>query len=137
MASREITPPGEPKPSEISKLSWSEQKKCVVVNFSGTLTYVKVTHHLGNTTEVGEKKDGLKPGEFFSFAITTGSWHLDTWDIYVERAVGWRNWRNGKTCDVSHGDADSEVPVYVLLFKKDDGFSIQLPLSDSCSNNYY
>lgn len=139
MGSPDGTLSNDTNPHDTSQKLWEEDKTCVVVNFSDEELEVEVGHLLSPN---GKRDKGhwssLKPGDSVSFDITCKSLNLDYWHIWIYRQRSKDSWeRDNRVCDVDYDDVDSVAPVYVLLFKIDDGWSIQMPSSTSCLGYRY
>lgn len=114
-------------------------KQCIVMNLGNTTWQTtKVAHHFGDDiVNLGEKSN-VEPGEFFSFDITTGSLLVDDWTIWLTADDGaTKLYRQRYKWDVGEADASHRQPLYVLLYRKVKGFTIQLPVGTSCVGAHY
>lgn len=119
-------------------MSWQGNMQCIVMNNTGgPITNVSVAHTWNATqsVSVGELAQGdviLTP-----FSIETGSGGSDLWTISCVDASG-ENWvRSGKQCDIEEEDFDSGEAVRVTFGPFTDGWSVIMPVSSSCTDNYY
>jgi hypothetical protein len=114
---------------------------CVVTNqFPGNIQQVMVSHQWTETSTIDgstttPQASVLSPGGTFSFPITVGSGGRDLWSVSF-MYNGLQYYRNNKQCDVTQSDISSEGTVYINLISPTNGFSIELPKSSSCTDNY-
>lgn len=108
-----------------------------VKNSSGqTLTGVAVAHDWTNGGLEKETFANLRNGESQSFYIEVGSGGHDQWTVSFIEEDGSCFYRVGKQCDVLSSDLSSGGPVTISLFGGSSGFSVNMPSSDSCKENY-
>lgn len=119
-------------------LQYSGQMQCVVTNQSGeTIRGVRVVHTWSGTTQVFNALS-MAPNESGSFSegIQVGSGGNDEWSVRWIDAQNNCWYRIGKQCDVYSEDFDSGKPVYINLINGSNGFSVEMPESSSCDDNY-
>ncbi len=123
----------KPKPTA---LEYSGNMTCIVNNQSGgPITDVSVSHQWkGITNTYGPTS--LNTGANGSFEIQVGSGGSDEWSVRWTDADGQCWYRSDKQCDVYDEDLNSGKPVNVNLINGDQGFSVEMPVSSSCNDNY-
>lgn len=110
---------------------------CNVTNQTGgTITNGSAYHQWqGNVN--GGSFGTLENNASYSFTINVGSGGHDLWTVKFTDANGNCYYRDNKQCDVESSDLDSGGPVNVNLLSGPQGFSIEMPSSSSCNDNYY
>jgi hypothetical protein len=142
------------KASSAAKKSGSKASETIkklkdsgVAAYSGTMT-CNVLNSTGGTIAVvaqhawSNYKDTLafivlENGKAASFTIHVGSGGSDYWSVWIMATSGRYLYRDNKQCDVYESDLDSHNPINLNLLNQSTGFSIQMPKSSSCINNYY
>jgi hypothetical protein len=121
-------------------MSWGGTMKCYIVNQTGgTITKVSFAHQWNGAAQAPlfSPTDPFENGEQVELDITVGPGSADDWSVQFNDAQGKCWYRNNKQCDVSQSDFESGKPVYAILKPGNVGFSIDLPVSQSCKDNYY
>ncbi len=118
-------------------MGWSGEMICNVVNQTGgRLTTVYAAHKWNNIISKEDKYD-LDEGDYFSFTFQTGAGGSDEWTVRFIDDEGGCYYRTDKQCNLEEGDYKSGIPVHINLEAGSNGFSIELPDSSSCLDNYY
>ena len=115
-------------------LQW--EKKCVVFNYTGGKIAV-VAQHVWNNYKDPLQFIVLDINQSASFTINVGSGGSDYWSVWLMATSGRYLYRDNKQCDVYESDLNSGNPINLNLQNQSTGFSIQMPKSSSCVNNYY
>jgi hypothetical protein len=121
-------------------MSWGGTMTCSVTNQTGgTITSVSVVHlwNQYHDAPAPNPTPSLDNGDTISFQINVGSGGSDDWSVSFTDASGACWYRNGKQCNVEEEDYTSGSPVNINLLSGAQGFSIELPSSSSCTDNYY
>lgn len=121
-------------------MSWNGEMTCVVTNQTGgTITNVSLIHQWKSFQDTPNPNPtpSLKDNASISFTINVGSGGSDEWSVTFTDAQGACWYRNGKQCDVEENDYQSGAPVSVNLLNSAQGFSIEMPASSSCPDNFY
>lgn len=121
-------------------MSWSGTMNCNIVNATGgTITNVTFSHEWNGIANAPlfNQNQGFANGDSVSFTINVGEGGSDLWSVQFTDAQGKCWYRKGKQCDVSEEDFESGKPVTAQLNPGTVGFSIELPVSSSCPDNYY
>lgn len=121
-------------------MSWGGSMKCIIVNQTGgTITNVTFSHQWNGAAQAPlfSPTDPFENGDSVEFGITVGEGGADLWSVKFNDAQGKCWFRDGKQCDVEESDYDSGKPVYAMLKPGTIGFSIDLPVSESCKDNHY
>lgn len=92
-------------------------------------------HQWNGNTNSGGPQD-LPDGGSFSFQINVGSGGSDDWSVAFIDGGGNGWYRNGKQCNVEESDYETG-PININLLPSSTGFSVELPSSSSCTDNYY
>jgi hypothetical protein len=118
-------------------MGWDGNMTVNVNNQTGGTIYGAICFHQwsGNTSNGGPLD--LPNGGSFSFPINVGSGGSDDWSVAFIDAQGNGWYRNGKQCDVEESDYGSGGSVNINLLGSSTGFSVELPSSSSCTDNYY
>ena len=106
----------------------------------GQITNVNVSHTWsGNTQSPGQNLTIAANNQpQVSFTASTGSGSSDEWSVQFNDASNNCWFRNDKQCDIEQEDVTA--PNAVINFNLGpgtQGFSIDLPVSSSCSDNDY
>lgn len=137
---RMSNPSAQEKKLKADKLgSYSGNMTVIVANQSGgTITEVSVTHVWTNGNGVPDtfSKPSMGSNENDSFPIRVGSGGDDLWSVRWVDSNGQCWYRNQKQCDVYEEDLRSGNPIHVNLINGDNGFSVEMPESSSCDDNY-
>ena len=121
-------------------MSWGGNMQCIIVNQTGgAITNVVFSHEWNGAAQAPlfNQNTPFADGDSVDFQITVGDGGSDLWSVKFVDAAGKCWYRDGKQCDVSESDFDSGKPVYAMIKPGDVGFSIDLPVSDSCKDNHY
>lgn len=119
-------------------MSWTGSITVVVNNQTGgAVSNLSVTH-------MWKQSQDTLPGQPISlannasaqFTANTGSGGSDTWSVTFNDASGNCWYRNGKQCNIESGDIGAGQ-INFNLQPGSQGFSIELPESSSCNDNYY
>jgi hypothetical protein len=117
-------------------MSWNGTMNVIVTNQTGgTITDATAAHSWqASNTSVGPQT--LGEGQSMSFGINVGSGGSDTWSIgFVLGST--KYYRTGKQCNVEESDLDSGSPIYINFLPPSQGWSIEMPSSSSCTDNFY
>ena len=118
-------------------MSWNGEMTCNVYNQTGgTITGLLVTHTWDDIPS-GTSVSVLDDGASVAFGFETGSGATDYWTVRFTDAAGACWYRTAKQCGVEQEDFDSAKSVVINLLPGSQGFSIEMPISDSCLDNYY
>jgi len=117
-------------------MSWSGNMKVIVTNQTGgTITEATAAHSWqSSNTSVGPQT--LAQGQQMSFGISVGSGGSDTWSIGFLIGTT-KYYRTGKQCNVEESDLDTGNPIYINFLPPSQGWSIEMPSSSSCTDNFY
>ncbi|HYO13846.1 MAG TPA: hypothetical protein VE685_11690 [Thermoanaerobaculia bacterium] len=121
-------------------MSWSGTMTCTVTNQTGgTITNLSILHQWEGFADAPNPNPtaSLAEGASISFTINVGSGGSDEWSLRFIDATGACWYRDQKQCDVEDEDLESGQPVLVNLLNGNQGFSIEMPESSSCTDNYY
>ncbi|HEV3485265.1 MAG TPA: hypothetical protein VG106_07650 [Vicinamibacterales bacterium] len=120
-------------------MSWGGQMTCNIINNTGgAITNVTFSHEWnGGAQEPIFGTDPFPDGGTAPFTIQVGDGGSDLWSVQFTDADGNCWYRKDKQCDVSEDDFTSGNPVNAVLKAGKVGFSIELPVSTSCPDNYY
>jgi hypothetical protein len=121
-------------------MSWSGQMTCTVTNQTGgTITSLTVHHQWNQFNDVPNPNPTLTLANdaSISFTINVGSGGSDDWSITFTDAQGNCWYRNQKQCNVEEEDLQSGQAVALNLLPGSQGFSIEMPVSSSCTDNHY
>ena len=121
-------------------MSWSGTMKCEIVNATGgSITKVTFSHEWNGSANAPlfNQNQPFANGEKVSFTINVGEGGADLWSVQFTDAEGNCWYRQSKQCDVSEDDFNSGKAVRAVLKAGNVGFSIELPVSTSCLDNYY
>ena len=121
-------------------MSWSGTMTCTVTNQTGgTITNLTVAHQWEGFTDSPNPNPtpSVENGASFSFTINVGSGGSDEWSLRFIDAQGNCWFRNEKQCDVEEEDFQSGAPVNLNLLSGSIGFSVEMPVSSSCTDNSY
>lgn len=111
--------------------------ECYLTNQTGSkITGVNASHEWDGKSQP-QSADELADGEYRRWWIEVGSGGHDLWTVRFTDVNGATWYRNSKQCDVTADDLQSGRPVYLNLGPGSLGFSVSLPYSSSCNNNYY
>jgi len=117
-------------------MSWNGNMNVIVTNQTGgTITDATAAHSWqASNTSVGPQT--LAQGQSMSFGISVGSGGSDQWSIGFISG-GTKYYRTGKQCNVEESDLDSGSPIFINFLPPSQGWSVELPSSSSCTDNYY
>lgn len=121
-------------------MSWSGTMTCTVTNQTGGTITGLIVHHQWeqyNDHPNPNPTPSLANDDSVSFQINVGSGGSDDWSITFTDAQGNCWYRNQKQCNVEEEDQQSGQPVAVNLLPGTQGFSIEMPVSSSCTDNGY
>jgi hypothetical protein len=121
-------------------MSWSGTMHCNITNSTGgTITKVAFSHEWNGAAQAPlfNQNQGFADGDSAEFTIDVGEGGADLWSVQFTDAGGNCWYRSGKQCDISEDDFNSGKPVKAVLKAGTVGFSIELPKSSSCPDNYY
>lgn len=121
-------------------MSWSGTMNCNIINSTGgTITNVTFSHEWNDSANapIFNPNQGFANGDSVELTINVGEGGSDLWSVQFTDASGNCWYRKGKQCDVSEDDYNSGNPVNAVLNAGTVGFSIELPVSTSCPDNYY
>jgi len=79
----------------------------------------------------------MKIGECGIFNIEVGSGGHDYWSLRFNDQSGKCLYRQQKQCDIYSKDLESGKAVNLNLLPENQGFSIEMPASSSCTDNHY
>ena len=119
-------------------MSWGGTMKCLLVNQTGNqILAVYVNHNWESHNDAPDPNPTVEMAANggIGFLINVGAGGSDDWSVAFTDMNGKYWYRSGKQCDVESEDYNSGQEVQVVLGS--GGFSIQLPKSSSCNNNYY
>ncbi|MEM7035489.1 MAG: hypothetical protein AAF570_00840 [Bacteroidota bacterium] len=95
-----------------------------------------MTHNWKGETKTFEKRTMDK--EFSLGGPTvTGSGANDYWSLSFEMPNGTKYYRRNKQCNIQSSDINSGEAIHFNLEPITKGFSIEMPVSASCNDNYY
>jgi len=108
-----------------------------VSSVGAKITNVKVTHSWTNgsgpdvftASSIPDKENG-------NFEINVGSGGSDEWSVQWTDGYGQCWFRNNKQGDIFEEDFRSGKPVNVNLLNGQQGFSVEMPVSSSCTDNF-
>jgi len=110
---------------------------CVVTNQTGNLiTSVSIQKFFGDSPDGSVSVDTMNLNDQISFNFTGGSGSGDYWTLQFN-LNGVTYYRNRKRCDVETEDLSAPQPVNLNLLPPAQGFSVEMPVSSSCDDNYY
>lgn len=119
-------------------MSWSGTMNCAVTNQTGgTIKELTVLHQWEAFSDAPNPTPSLEDGSSISFTIHVGSGGSDEWSLRFIDEHGSCWFRNQKQCDVEEEDLQSGLGVNVNLLSSEQGFSIEMPESSSCTDNSY
>jgi hypothetical protein len=111
--------------------------QCYLTNQTGAkITGVYACHEWDDKTQP-QTADELGDGDYRSWWIDVGSGGHDLWSVSFTDASGRFWYRHNKQCDITADDLSSGRAVYLNLGPGSMGFSVSLPYSSSCNNNFY
>lgn len=116
---------------------WTGEMTCVVTNQTGGPITKATTFHGWNNGSQGPLAFSLEDGGSVSFDFKTGSGHDDYWSVSFTDAEGNVWYRDDKQCNVDESDYQSGKPVRINLLAPSTGWSVELPVSSGCPDNYY
>jgi hypothetical protein len=116
---------------------WSGVMTCIVTNQTGGPITKATTFHSWNDGSQGPLAFSLDAGGSVSFDFKTGSGHDDYWSVSFTDAEGSVWSRDDKQCNVDESDWESGNPVQIDLGAPATGWSVVLPVSTGCPDNYY
>lgn len=112
--------------------------RCYLTNQTGRAITDAYLAHEWDGDRQAVAADWMDPGERKELPIRVGGGGHDLWTVRFTDATDTGTWhRNRKQCDVTSGDYDSGQPVYINLGPGRQGWSVVLPDSSSCWDNYY
>jgi hypothetical protein len=119
-------------------MSWNGTMQCIVTNDTGgPITDVAVSHTWTDDGTQSTTSQSMAQAYAIEFAISVGDGGSDEWTISLVDVSGEMYGRVDKQCDVEEEDYDSGNPVRISLGPLTVGWSVQLPVSSSCTDNYY
>ncbi|ROO87362.1 delta endotoxin-like protein [Actinocorallia herbida] len=119
-------------------MSWQGSMQCIVTNKTGgPITNVSVSHAWNATQSTSAPELSNGDSILTPFSIETGSGGSDLWTISCVDASGETWGRTDKQCDIEEEDYDSGEAVRITFGPLSEGWSVTLPLSSSCTDNYY
>ena len=112
---------------------------CVIENQTGqSIKLVSVYKLFGSDPDGSFIQEFMDMNDTGVLSFTGGSGSGDYWTIqFTGVADGVTYYRNQKRCDVEPDDIQSTTPIYLNFLAPETGFSIELPVSDSCTDNRY
>ena len=127
----------EPVADTPAARDWGGDIDCYVTNQTGgPITGVRVSHDWDGRTQPFSA-ERLEDGETHDFYVQTGQGGHDHWTVSFTDASGSGWHRKGKQCDITVDDFRSNRPVWITLGPGRRGFSVTMPVSSSCNDNYY
>ena len=120
--------------------SWGGTMTANFVNSTGgTISNMAFSHSWNDGTDMPIIPAGstLADGATLPLTIHVGEGGSDTWSVKFTDASGDCWYRDNKQCDVEQEDFASGKPVTVQLLAGNVGFSVLMPVSESCVDNYY
>ncbi|MEM7035488.1 MAG: hypothetical protein AAF570_00835 [Bacteroidota bacterium] len=110
--------------------------KVTVTNQTGVEMNDISFHHAAGEKKTDLKVKFLEADAHFQVEIETHAEESDYWSIRFGDGV-WHWYRNKKRCSISKEDIFSHRGVHINLLPPKQGFSIEMPVSASCNDNYY
>lgn len=108
---------------------------CIVQNQTNQpITDVQVQKLWGSEPDGFFNESLMRVNGSGTFSFKSGSGSGDYWTLKFTLGST-TYYRNEKRCDVEQSDLDSPTPVYLNLGV--NSFSIELPVSSSCTDNSY
>jgi hypothetical protein len=119
-------------------MSWTGQIPCVVTNQTGgVITNFSVSHSWNGNTDVPNPNPTpqLADGATISFICNSGSGSSDEWTLTFTDVTGQCWTRSNKQCDIEQEDIGPNLAVLLNILNPSQGFSIETPVSDPCTDN--
>ncbi|HEX3109275.1 MAG TPA: hypothetical protein VHU41_09285 [Thermoanaerobaculia bacterium] len=121
-------------------MSWGGTMTCNIENKTGgTITGVSFAHQWNGGVDqpIFNPNDPFTNNMVVPMTIHVGEGSSDDWTVRFTDADGNCWYRNEKQCDIEQEDLQSGKAVHAVLGPGKVGFSIKLPVSSSCLDNYY
>lgn len=121
-------------------MSWAGTMICNITNSTGgSITKLTFSHQWNESVDepIVNPNQPIADGDSFPLTIHVGEGGTDLWSVQFTDSQGNCWYRNQKQCDIEQEDFDSGNPVKALLGPGNLGFSIMMPVSSSCTDNYY
>jgi hypothetical protein len=117
-------------------MAWEGDLAVVVTNQTGgTITEAHCQHTWDDKKQQIGPRD-LDDNGTMELTVRSGSGGSDEWSItFWSRGVNY--YRKNKQCNITEGDLNSGRAIYINLLGPSTGWSIEMPDSSSCLNNYY
>lgn len=120
-------------------MSWGGSMQVIVTDETGgPITQVSVSHRWtdgGSPESISCQSMALH--ESVPFEIVVGSGGSDEWTVALVDVSGQEWGRQNKQCNVKEEDYDSHESIRIQLGLLNEGWSVYLPKSSSCIDNYY